>query len=378
MRIRIRGPGGQSVIHLEDTASVGDLRLRISEATSIPNFDIKYGYPPKAIDLDANHSTTKLAGLGVKLDGEQLIVSQRVGAPDNSKSSTPQEPAKPAVPGDEKSTSTTAALSQSSQTSTPSSFSFTGLGQAPSGSKSSAPNPQAKPVGTPPRLALARKPAPTEPPELDLPSHASTLLLRIMPDDNSCLFRAFGAAFFGEMDNMTELRSIIAQNVQANPDVYPQVVLEQRPDDYCRWIQSEDAWGGAIELDILSKHFDIEICSIDVQTLRVDRFNEGRPSRCILVYSGIHYDVIALSPSDPPYRHAYAPPDFDTKIFEADDKLVLERAVELCRILQERHYFTDTARFGVRCNVCGTNCVGEKGATEHAKQTGHYDFGEAG
>ncbi|KAI4134945.1 MAG: hypothetical protein LQ347_001103 [Umbilicaria vellea] len=378
MRIRIRGPGGQSVIHLEDTASVGDLHLRISEATSISSFDIKYGYPPKAIDLDANPSTMQLAELGVKLDGEQLIVSQRVAAADDSKSSTPQAPAKLGLLGDDNSTITSATPSQSSPMSTPSSFSFTGVGETPPGTISSGPNPQAMPAGAQPRLALARKPAPTEPPELDLPSHASTLLLRIMPDDNSCLFRAFGSAFFGEMDNMTELRSIIAQNIQANPEVYPQVVLEQKPDDYCRWIQSEDAWGGAIELDILSKHFDIEICSIDVQTLRVDRFNEGRPSRCILVYSGIHYDVIALSPSDPPYTHAYAPPDFDTKIFEADDDLALERAVELCRILQERHYFTDTARFSIKCNVCGTDCVGEKGATEHAKQTGHYDFGEAG
>lgn len=85
---------------------------------------------------------------------------------------------------------------------------------------------------------------------------------------------------------MTELRSIIAQNIQANPDTYSAVVLDQQPDDYCRWIQTEDAWGGAIELDILSKHFDVEISSIDVQTLRTDRFNEGRPERCILVYSG--------------------------------------------------------------------------------------------
>lgn len=378
MRIRIRGPGGQSVIHLEETASVGDLHLRISEATSVSNFDIKYGYPPKAIDLDANPSTTKLAELGVKLEGEQLIVSQRVGASAQSKSSTPHEPAKAAVPRDDKSAFTSAPSPQFSQMSTPSSFSFAGVGEAPPSSTSATPKLQARQAGAPPRLALARKPAPTEPPELDLPSHASTLLLRIMPDDNSCLFRAFGSAFFGEMDNMTELRSIVAQNIQANPDVYPQVVLEQKPDDYCRWIQSEDAWGGAIELDILSKHFDIEICSVDVQTLRVDRFNEGRPSRCILVYSGIHYDVIALSPSDPPYRNAYATPDFDTKIFEADDQSVLERAVDLCRILQERHYFTDTARFGIKCNVCGMNCVGEKGATEHAKQTGHYDFGEAG
>ena len=378
MRIRIRGPGGQSIITLEETASTGDLHLWISETTSISNFDIKYGYPPKALDLDAYPSTMKLTEIGVKLDGEQLIVSQRVGASTPSKSNTPQELAKPAVPKDDKSTITSASSSRSSQMSTPSSFSFIGVGEAPPASTSSKPELLPKPAGTQPRLALARKPAPTEPPELDLPSHESTLLLRIMPDDNSCLFRAFGSAFFGQMDNMTELRSIIAQNIQANPDVYPQVVLEQKPDDYCRWIQTEDAWGGAIELDILSKHFDIEICSIDVQTLRVDRFNEGRPSRCILVYSGIHYDVIALTPSDHPYNSVFANPDFDTKIFEADDQLVLEKAVELCRILQERHYFTDTARFSIRCNVCGTNCVGEKGATEHAKQTGHYDFGEAG
>lgn len=199
-----------------------------------------------------------------------------------------------------------------------------------------------------------------------------------MPDDNSCLFRAFGSAFFGAMDNMTELRSIIAQNIQANPETYSAVFLEKNPDDYCRWIQNEDAWGGAIELDILSRHFEIEICSIDVQTLRVDRFNEGKPTRCILVYSGIHYDTIALSPSDPPHKMAYAPPDFDTKVFDAADVAILESAVELCRVLQGRHYFTDTAKFTVECNQCKESFVGENGALEHAKATGHWDFGEAG
>ena len=377
MRIRIRGPGGQSIISLADTASIGDLRSQIFETTFISNFDIKYGYPPKPLALDANAPSVKLSELGVKLDGEQLIVSETVGASTVGNSSLPREPAKPVAPGTERSIPDLDPSPSSSQTFMPSSFSFAGVGAAPPTSTTSKPKLQATSAGTAPRLSLSRKTMPTEPPELSLPSYAATLLLRIMPDDNSCLFRAFGSAFFGEMDNMTELRSIIAQNIQANPELYPQVVLEQKPDDYCRWIQSEDAWGGAIEMDILSKHFDIEICSIDVQTLRVDRFNEGRPSRCILVYSGIHYDTIALSPSDPPYMHAYAPPDFDTKIFDAEDQMVLERAVELCRILQARHYFTDTARFGIRCNVCGTNCVGEQGATEHAKQTGHYDFGEA-
>lgn len=125
----------------------------------------------------------------------------------------------------------------------------------------------------------------------------------------------------------------------------------------------------------MSKYFDIEICSIDVQTLRVDRFNEGSSQRCILVYSGIHYDVIARSPSDPPFK--YAPPDFDVKVFDASEEVVLEAALELCKVLQGRHYFTDTAGFTVKCNVCGYLGRGEKGATEHATATGHYDFGEA-
>lgn len=87
-----------------------------------------------------------------------------------------------------------------------------------------------------------------------------------MPDDNSCLFRAFGTAVLpGDDLSMLELRSIIASTIQGDPETYTKVVLEQSPDDYCRWIQTQDAWGGAIEMGILSKYFDIEICSIDVK-----------------------------------------------------------------------------------------------------------------
>ena len=114
-----------------------------------------------------------------------------------------------------------------------------------------------------------------------------------------------------------------------------------------------------------------------MQTLRADRYNEGRAKRCILVYSGIHYDAIALSRSDPPHDTAYAPPEFDTKIFDAQDLVILEGAIELCRVLQGKHYYTDTAAFTLRCNICGKLSVGEKGATEHAASSGHYDFGEA-
>lgn len=365
MRVRIRGPNGQATISLAETATVGDLSSQIAEKTSISNFDIKYGYPPKPLILKDHQDSTKLLEIGLKLDGEQLIISESTG-PISSHASSATDNSKPQEPN---ANSISSGTTNSQSTGTASSFSFEGVGKAP-------PAPAQQPNKP---LSLTRKQTnPLDAPELPLPEHAATMVLRIMHDDNSCLFRAFGSAFFGDMDNMHELRSIIAQNIQAKQDTYSAVVLDQEPDDYCKWIQTPDAWGGAIELDILSKHFDIEICSIDVQSLRVDRFNEGTPQRCILVYSGIHYDTIALSPSDAPHKNAYAPPEFDTKIFDAADPLVLETAVELCKVLKDRHYYTDTAGFSIRCKVCGKFCVGEKGATEHATQTGHYDFGEAG
>ena len=96
----------------------------------------------------------------------------------------------------------------------------------------------------------------------------------------------------------------------------------------------------------------------------------------MLVYSGIHYDVVALSPSEGDHGRAYAPPEFDTKVFPAADAIVLEKAVELWGGLKGRAYYTDTAGFTVRCADCGEVFVGQKGAVEHATRTGHTNFGE--
>lgn len=367
IRIRVREPAGQFTAQLPGTATLDDLFSVIAKRTSFSDFDIKHGYPPKPLLLREQAPTIKLSEMDIKLDGETLVVSRsNTGrtkpppAPEPAKI-YPQHPSATEAPPGSNLGRKDAPI--------PSTFSFAGVGTAPP----PPPTELQKPVS----LNRKANTLESDAPELPLLTHAATLLLRIMPDDNSCLFRAFNTAYFGAMDNMTELRSIIAQNIQANPDTYDAAILDQEPDDYCRWIQTEQAWGGAIELGILSKHFDIEICSIDVQTLRTDRFNEGKPHRCILVYSGIHYDTIATSPSDYPHTHAYAPPEFDTKVFDAQDSVVLEGAVELCRILQGKHYFTDTAKFTIKCNVCGAMAMGEKGAVEHEQKTGHWDFGEA-
>lgn len=326
MRFRVRGPSGQSTVTLDESASVQDLRDQIAEKTGLTSFDVKYGYPNlKPLPLDDSPPSQSVSDIGVNLNGEQLIVAQREGAV------PPSEPAAPAA--------------------------------QPSRQQPSAP-PQTQPSAD-------------DPPEVASPDHGGTFVLRVMPDDNSCLFRAVGAAVMGDMDTMVELRSIVAGSIQGNPTEYNAAILGKKPDEYCQWIQNEDSWGGAIELKIISEYFNVEICSIDVQTLNTLQFNEGAPTRCIVVYSGIHYDVLALSPSDPPYTHANPFAEGDTKLFDAIDPVVLEKAKELCKILQSKHYYTDTAGFSVRCNTCGGTFTGERGAAKHAAETGHYDFGEA-
>lgn len=344
MRIRVRGPSGVSTITLDEHATVAELQSTIAEKSGVPSFDLKTGYPPQPIDISQFDPITALRDTGLKLDGEQLVV----------------------VPRD-----VAAQLSHPMADTTP------GRAAALPGSQQAREN-QESGLQQPLSLTRNAKDVETDPPEVAVAEAGGTLVLRVMPDDNSCMFRALGSAVMGDtLDIMHELRSIVATGIQSQPDLYNEAVLQKSPDDYCRWIQRDESWGGGIELSILSQHFDIEVCSINVQDLRIDRFNEGKPTRCILVYSGIHYDTIALSPSSPPHTHSDLPPELDIKVFDAHDEIVLDKARELCRILQSRRYYTDTAGFSIKCNVCGWKGNGETGAMQHAKETSHMDFGEA-
>lgn len=82
------------------------------------------------------------------------------------------------------------------------------------------------------------------------------------------------------------------------------------PAKYTAAILRPATWGGAIELAVLAAHFATRIDSVDVESGRIDRFEPSSTSiqskdggsggvsgnRCILVYSGIHYDAATLAP----------------------------------------------------------------------------------
>ncbi|EME40233.1 hypothetical protein DOTSEDRAFT_74887 [Dothistroma septosporum NZE10] len=342
IRLRVRGPEGQATISIDGHATWSELCRQISEKTNVADFDLKYGFPPQTFNTESIGGDTKLADIPHKLNGEQFTLAPRNV---QAKLSSPLD-------------NTTRAPET--------------VKSLPSHQHTSFPD---KP------LNLTRKKKPpmeSEPPEVPVPNLDGIMVLRVMPDDNSCMFRALSSAVLGcALDGMTELRSVVAQTIQAQPDLYTEGMLEKKSEEYCRWIQREDSWGGGIELSILSQHFDLEICSVNVQDCRVDRFNEGMPTRCILVYSGIHYDVCAVAP------YSGAEPDFDRKVFdvvrmdgEEIDGGALAGALELCKGLQKQHYFTDTHGFALKCNQCGESGNGQAWAVQHANSTGHGDFGE--
>lgn len=128
--------------------------------------------------------------------------------------------------------------------------------------------------------------------------------------------------------------------------------------------------GGAIEISILSKFYQCEICVVDTQTVRIDRFGEdaGYSKRVLLIYDGIHYDPLQRNFPDPD-----TPP---LTIFSCNDDIVLVQALELADEARRKRQFTDVNRFTLRCMVCQKGLTGQAEAREHAKETGHTNFGE--
>lgn len=169
---------------------------------------------------------------------------------------------------------------------------------------------------------------------------------------------------------MQELRALIATTIQDKPEVYSDAVLGMRRDLYCSKMNRADTWGGEIELTILSEHFKVAIKNIDCQTGHIYNYGEEYDDAIYIVYSGIHYDAIAMSPAED------APPDWDQTQFSSTDTVVQKAAQDLVAVLRKRSYFTDTSNFALRCHDCGIGLRGEKDAQAHAVKTKHVNFGE--
>jgi ubiquitin thioesterase OTU1 len=104
----------------------------------------------------------------------------------------------------------------------------------------------------------------------------------------------------------------------------------------------------------------------------------GYETHVLLIYSGIHYDAVTFTPMEPEAGATYPYSlDFDqTQFRKTTDGYALPATLELAQKLRAKKYYTDTAGFSLRCEVCKKALKGEKEAQAHAQSTGHTSFGE--
>lgn len=199
------------------------------------------------------------------------------------------------------------------------------------------------------------------------------LMRKVVPANNSCLFTSINAVMNGGDIDLTyapSMRQLIAGVVMSDPQTYSDAFLGRSNSSYCNWIMKDDSWGGAIEIAILSQYYGVEIDVVDTQSCRIDRFGEDLhyDRRVLIIYDGVHYDPLVLEP-------------FDTSlpiqsIFSTENSTILAQAQEIATEARQSRQFTDVTNFSIKCLICQRMFTGQSEAQQHAKASGHINFGE--
>ncbi|CAN4102713.1 unnamed protein product [Withania somnifera] len=180
-----------------------------------------------------------------------------------------------------------------------------------------------------------------------------SIVRRVIPSDNSCLFNAVG-----------------------DPTKYSGAFLGKPNKEYCICLLAVLKLSCAIELSILADYYGQEIAAYDILTTRCDLYGQGKnyKERVMLIYDGLHHDALAMSPAEG------APEEFDQTIFSVQRDWSVGPAqrltLNLVKDQQRKRSYTDTANFTLRCGVCQIGVIGQKEAVEHAQATGHVNFQE--
>ena len=225
---------------LPPSTPISQLQLLIEEKLSVPptSQSLFNGFPPKEIDLDSDAKRARsLTDVGIK-NGDTVEVRIRDPPPASSSS--------------------------------PSSFSI--------------------PADVP---EMKQGKGWEYPPTVDKGSMGR----HVVPSDNSCLFHSVAYTCSNKAQGaaaVAHVREVVANLVASDPAKYSTIFLGSPNALYQQHILNPDTWGGAIELSILSTHYQVEIVAFDYHYLREDVFGrgEGYKRRCFLLYTGDHYDAM--------------------------------------------------------------------------------------
>ena len=59
---------------------------------------------------------------------------------------------------------------------------------------------------------------------------------------------------------------MIASVVSSDKEKYSEAYLARENSQYCTWILTKEAWGGAIEVQILAEYFNVQIVVVDTKS----------------------------------------------------------------------------------------------------------------
>lgn len=109
---------------------------------------------------------------------------------------------------------------------------------------------------------------------------------------------------------------------------------------------------------------------MDIQNVRLNKFGEDKryPTRCLLLFDGIHYDAL--------YFELVGNEDQPITVFTSENQDLLSMALELAAEAKSRGQFTDVKNFKLKCLACNECIKGGQEADAHAKSTGHINFSE--
>lgn len=239
LTLKVQTKSGQQIIKsLTSESTINDLKLELSKCCRVPvsQLYVLTGYPPRPFDISRDYA--KLGECDIST-GDTLILEE----------------------------------------------------------KSTGPERQRPPTVTNNISSIESRPHVT-----DNEMFPGILMKHIVPADNSCLFSSIHYVLNGKIDSTGSvapwMRQLIAETVSKDPENFSEAILGKPNAEYCKWIQDEKSWGGAIELAILSNHYGIEIAVVDTINAIINRFGEDQhyPHRVLLLFDGIHYDPLYLEP----------------------------------------------------------------------------------
>ena len=202
---------------------------------------------------------------------------------------------------------------------------------------------------------------------------------RVIDADNSCLYNCFGYLLLRSLSMSTKLRGICSEMVADNAEKYNAALLGREIDDYKMWVTKQDTWGGEVEISILSSYFQMGVGIVDIRTNQIyvyssdDESGENFKERVYLLYDGIHYDALVRAVEGGENINRI---DTDITIVSSLDDVAFNECKKIAADLKEKQQYVDTSSFQLKCLVCGVGLVGQMDASEHAKSTGHQNFGQ--